>query len=88
MTADPAWREEWQLRDDFVPVGRYTSPAFFALEMERLWPRVWQIAGRVDACGAVDAMKNLKNLNRSFATWRIAAHSRGGQHQSKESHPE
>ncbi len=29
-----------------VPGARYTSRDFFALEMERLWPRVWQVACR------------------------------------------
>ena len=29
-----------------VPGARYTSRAFFDLEMERLWPRVWQVACR------------------------------------------
>jgi phenylpropionate dioxygenase-like ring-hydroxylating dioxygenase large terminal subunit len=29
-----------------VPGSRYTSREFFDLEMERLWPRVWQIACR------------------------------------------
>ena len=27
-----------------VPKGRYTDPAFAALEHERLWPRAWQLA--------------------------------------------
>src|SRR6516164_3955497 len=31
-----------------IPVSRYTDPAFAALEMERLWPRVWQVACSVD----------------------------------------
>ena len=31
-----------------LPGGRYTDPAFFALEQERLWPRVWLLAGRVE----------------------------------------
>jgi nitrite reductase/ring-hydroxylating ferredoxin subunit len=34
------------LGSDDVPVARYTSREFFALEMERLWPRVWQMACR------------------------------------------
>jgi phenylpropionate dioxygenase-like ring-hydroxylating dioxygenase large terminal subunit len=44
------------LRDDFalsqfrgmavVPGARYTSQEFFDLEMERLWPKVWQVACR------------------------------------------
>jgi phenylpropionate dioxygenase-like ring-hydroxylating dioxygenase large terminal subunit len=32
--------------DGFVPKDRYVSRAFLDLEMERLWPRVWQIACR------------------------------------------
>ena len=32
--------------DGFVPKERYLSQAFFDLEMERLWPRVWQVACR------------------------------------------
>ena len=29
-----------------VPASRYTSPEYFELERERLWPRVWQVACR------------------------------------------
>ncbi|MGH9016758.1 MAG: aromatic ring-hydroxylating oxygenase subunit alpha [Acidimicrobiales bacterium] len=32
--------------DDVVARARYTSPAFAALEFERLWARVWQVACR------------------------------------------
>src|SRR3954451_7989097 len=31
-----------------IPASRYTDPAFFALEQERLWPSVWQVACTVD----------------------------------------
>ena len=31
-----------------IPKSRYLSPEFAALEMERMWPRVWQIACTVD----------------------------------------
>ncbi len=31
-----------------VPTARYRSPAFAAVEADRLWPRVWQIACSVD----------------------------------------
>jgi nitrite reductase/ring-hydroxylating ferredoxin subunit len=31
-----------------VPATRYTSREFAELEAERLWPRVWQVAGTVD----------------------------------------
>lgn len=29
-----------------VPVARYTDPAFHELEMQKLWPKVWQMACR------------------------------------------
>jgi phenylpropionate dioxygenase-like ring-hydroxylating dioxygenase large terminal subunit len=32
--------------DGFLPKERYTSRAFADLEFDKLWPRVWQIAGR------------------------------------------
>jgi len=32
-----------------VPVERYYSPDFAALEEERMWPRVWQMATTIDA---------------------------------------
>ncbi|HEY2813620.1 MAG TPA: aromatic ring-hydroxylating dioxygenase subunit alpha [Acidimicrobiales bacterium] len=32
--------------DGFVPKERYVSQAFLDLEMERLWPHVWQVACR------------------------------------------
>ncbi len=31
-----------------VPSSRYTSPEFAALEAERVWPRVWQVACTLD----------------------------------------
>ncbi|HEY4333495.1 MAG TPA: aromatic ring-hydroxylating dioxygenase subunit alpha [Ilumatobacteraceae bacterium] len=31
-----------------VPVSRYTSPEFAAVEQERMWPRVWTVACTVD----------------------------------------
>jgi len=34
-----------------VPASRYTSPEFAALEHERLWPHVWQLACTVDHVG-------------------------------------
>lgn len=35
-----------------IPTARYTLPAWKALEDERLWPRVWQIACTVDCVRA------------------------------------
>ena len=36
------------VRADFVPVGDYTSREFLQLENERMWPRVWLMACRVE----------------------------------------
>ena len=38
--------------DGFLPKERYTSAEFADLEFERLWPRVWQIAGRDEELAA------------------------------------
>jgi phenylpropionate dioxygenase-like ring-hydroxylating dioxygenase large terminal subunit len=46
--AGEGWDPRWELRPGFVPVLRYTSREFFELELERVWPRVWQIACRED----------------------------------------
>jgi Rieske 2Fe-2S family protein len=35
-------------RSDRVPVQRYYDPEFYALEREKLWPRVWQMACRLE----------------------------------------
>ncbi|MBU3992451.1 MAG: aromatic ring-hydroxylating dioxygenase subunit alpha [Alphaproteobacteria bacterium] len=35
-------------RPDYIPVGHYLDPDFAKLEVERFWPRVWQIAGRAE----------------------------------------
>ena len=34
--------------DGAVPKGRYVEQAFLDLELDRLWSRVWQVAGRVE----------------------------------------
>jgi phenylpropionate dioxygenase-like ring-hydroxylating dioxygenase large terminal subunit len=37
-----------EVRDDFVPKDAYFDPSFAALEAKRLWPKVWQIACRLE----------------------------------------
>jgi len=37
-----------EVTDTWVPKEDYLSPAFAALEDERLWPKVWQIACRLE----------------------------------------
>jgi Rieske 2Fe-2S family protein len=45
-TATTAVPEQWAIGETFVPKGRYIDPAFLQLELERLFPQVWQIACR------------------------------------------
>ena len=33
---------------DRIPKERYYDPDFYALEAEQLWPRVWQMACRLE----------------------------------------
>jgi phenylpropionate dioxygenase-like ring-hydroxylating dioxygenase large terminal subunit len=53
-SAVPASREaeirsdEAKLRPDFVPKDAYLSREFLQLENERLWPKVWQVACRLE----------------------------------------
>lgn len=37
---------EWETAENGIPVARYISPEFAALEAEFLWPKVWQMACR------------------------------------------
>jgi len=39
--------------DDVIARARYTSPEFLALELERLWARVWQVACREEEVAEV-----------------------------------
>jgi phenylpropionate dioxygenase-like ring-hydroxylating dioxygenase large terminal subunit len=42
-------QDSWRyLGSDAIAAERYTSPGFFRLEKERMWPRVWQMAARDD----------------------------------------
>ena len=41
------------VRDDFLPKDAYLSKDFLRLENERMWPRVWQIACRVEELSGV-----------------------------------
>ncbi len=45
---DPRWSSRYALEKSFIPKDRYLSREFLEMELDRLWPRVWQIAGRAD----------------------------------------
>ena len=42
------WPPSWETLDHGIRVGRYIDPEFLQLEFEKLWPRVWQVAARID----------------------------------------
>ena len=45
---DPRWSSRFALGKSFIPKDRYLSREFLEMELDRLWPRVWQIACRAD----------------------------------------
>ncbi len=49
IASDAEWPANWRTLSHGISVARYTDPAFLALEFEKLWSRVWQVAARVDA---------------------------------------
>jgi phenylpropionate dioxygenase-like ring-hydroxylating dioxygenase large terminal subunit len=46
IAAPPPTKRERYGETDLIPSERYTSRDWLKLEYERLWPRVWQMAGR------------------------------------------
>jgi phenylpropionate dioxygenase-like ring-hydroxylating dioxygenase large terminal subunit len=56
-----------------IPAERYTSEAFFALEAQRLWPRVWQMACREEDIPEVGDFHVYDIVGRSFLIVRTAS---------------
>lgn len=54
------------LGSDPLPVDRYTDPEFFAREIARLWPNVWQFAAREEDMLEVGATVIYENAGRSY----------------------
>jgi phenylpropionate dioxygenase-like ring-hydroxylating dioxygenase large terminal subunit len=63
---------EGAIRADFIPVSDYTSPDMLRLEKERLWPKVWQIACRLEEIPAVGDFVNYKIFDESILITRTA----------------
>jgi phenylpropionate dioxygenase-like ring-hydroxylating dioxygenase large terminal subunit len=57
---------------DRIPKERYFDPAFFALEAERLWPRVWQMACRLEEIPRIGDYVEYEILDQSVIVVRIA----------------
>ncbi len=58
-------------RPDRVPAARYFDPDFFALECERLWPRVWQMACRLEEIPRRGDFVEYENLGQSVIVVRV-----------------
>ncbi len=51
---------------DRIPKERYYDPGFYALEAEQLWPRVWQMACRLEEIpGVGDFVEYESSIARS-----------------------
>jgi nitrite reductase/ring-hydroxylating ferredoxin subunit len=61
------------VRDDFVPADAYFSKEFAALEKERLWPRVWQMACREEEIPKVGDYYTHDILDDSIIVMRTSA---------------
>ena len=55
---------------DRIPKERYFDPGFFALEAEQLWPRVWQMACRLEEIPEPRDFVEYENLDQSVLVVR------------------
>lgn len=55
---------------DRIPKERYFDPEFYALENERLWPRVWQMACRLEEIPAANDFVEYQILDQSVLVVR------------------
>lgn len=54
------------LGSDPIPASRYTDPAFFELEKQKLWPNVWQFAAREEELPEPGDYVVYENVGKSF----------------------
>ena len=59
-------------RPDRVPKQRYYDPEFFALEAELFWPRVWQMACRLEEIPGVGDFAEYQILDQSVVVVRAS----------------
>ncbi len=57
-------------RPEQIPVARYLDREFFDLECERLWPRVWQKACRLEEIPGLGDYVEYENLGKSVIVVR------------------
>jgi carnitine monooxygenase subunit len=56
-----------------IPTSRYYDAAFYALECERVWPHVWQMACRIEQVPNVGDFIEYNNLGKSVIVVRTKA---------------
>jgi phenylpropionate dioxygenase-like ring-hydroxylating dioxygenase large terminal subunit len=60
---------------DRIPVSRYYDPEFYKLECERLWPRVWQMACRLEEIPKPGDYVVYDILDQSVIVTRVDEHT-------------
>jgi phenylpropionate dioxygenase-like ring-hydroxylating dioxygenase large terminal subunit len=63
-------RDPAPIRDDFIPASDYIAPEMLRLEKEKMWPKVWQIACRVEEIPKVGDFVNYKIFDDSILVTR------------------
>lgn len=58
-------------RPDRIPAARYYDPEFYELEKQYLWPRVWQMACRLDEIQRPGDYVLYENLDQSIIVMRV-----------------
>lgn len=58
------------VRPDFVPKEAYIDPAFLALEREKVWPKVWQVACREEELAELGSYVTYNIANESVVVIR------------------
>ena len=56
-----------------IPVGRYFNEEFYKLELEHLWPHVWQMACRLEQIPDVGDWVEYSNAGRAVIVVRTAS---------------
>jgi nitrite reductase/ring-hydroxylating ferredoxin subunit len=69
-----------EVRPDFVPKTHYTSDEITRLEGKRLWPCVWQVAGRVEELARVGDFLRYDVADQSVLVVRSDADTLSGFH--------
>jgi glycine betaine catabolism A len=62
-------------RADRIPVQRYFDPQFYALERDKLWPRVWQMACRLEEIPKPGDYSVYDIFDQSVIVTRLDAHT-------------